>query len=126
MAVYRLDSLLTNSLPDINSYLWLTSDLQGTIENPEYYFNTTDPEVSEAADNLMLTQGWRRFKWESIFLKKSDLLQFIPELNGHFIRGRLTDRQTGRPIPDMTTYLASPSRLVRLYHNRSKKRSHSI
>ncbi|RDC65122.1 MG2 domain-containing protein [Adhaeribacter pallidiroseus] len=121
MAVYRLDSLPASALPDINSYLWLTSDLRGNIENPAYYFNSTDPEATLATDNLMLTQGWRRFKWESVFLKKSDSLQFIPELNGHFIRGSLTDRQTGRPIPNMSTFLGSPSRLVRLYHNRTKE-----
>ena len=121
MAVYRLDSLPAQALPDINSYLWLSSDLRGTIENPEYYFTAATPEVVEATDNLMLTQGWRRFKWESVFFKKSDSLQFIPELNGHFIRGRLTNRQTGKPIPNMSTFLGSPSRLVRLYHHRTKE-----
>ncbi|QNF33064.1 hypothetical protein HUW51_10080 [Adhaeribacter swui] len=120
LAVYRLDSLPTTTPPAINNYLWLTSDLRGTIENPEYYFSPASPEVAQAADNLMLTQGWRRFQWESVFFKKSDSIQFVPELNGHLIRGKITDRQTGQPVPNMATYLASPSRLVRLYHTTSK------
>ncbi|WP_146153655.1 hypothetical protein [Adhaeribacter arboris] len=116
VSVYRLDSLPSLPPPSINSYLWLSSDLRGTIENPEYYFTSGEPEVTTAADNLMLTQGWRRFRWESIFTNKRDSLEFVPELNGHLVRGRITQRGTGQPAPGILTYLASPSRLVRVYH----------
>ncbi|QMU30082.1 MG2 domain-containing protein [Adhaeribacter radiodurans] len=122
VAVYRLDSLPALAPPSINSYLWLSSDLRGTIENPEYYFTSTAPEVTAVANNLMLTQGWRRFRWEDVFKKKVDSLEFIPELNGHLIRGRITNRSTKQPEPNIVTYLASPSRLVRLYNSFSNEK----
>ncbi|MFC5271288.1 hypothetical protein [Adhaeribacter terreus] len=50
----------------IFSNLLLTSDLAGNIENPGFYFNNNLPETREALDNLLLTQGWRRFTWTQI------------------------------------------------------------
>lgn len=51
----------------ILSNLLLTSDLKGYIEKPGYYF--TEPRTTQKdahLDNLMLTQGWRRYSWKSI------------------------------------------------------------
>lgn len=39
----------------------LTSDLKGYIENPTFYFEENNPLSTIALDNLMLTQGWRRY-----------------------------------------------------------------
>lgn len=66
-AVYLYDTLQATfyGKDNIISYLWLSSDLKGSIQEPEYYFTET-PEAEEAADNLMLTQGWRRFKWKDV------------------------------------------------------------
>lgn len=50
----------------ILTHLLLTSDLRGHIEQPGYYFSSTEPEVALALDNLMLTQGWRRFTWPDV------------------------------------------------------------
>jgi hypothetical protein len=44
----------------------LTSDLKGYIEKPNYYFTTISEDVDKALDNLMLTQGYRRFAWKEI------------------------------------------------------------
>ncbi len=46
---------------DIKSYMLLTSDLRGEIENTGYYFMSKDPERKELLDILMMTQGWRRY-----------------------------------------------------------------
>jgi len=46
---------------NIKSYLLLTSDLRGEIENPGYYFMTPDQNRKELLDILLMTQGWRRF-----------------------------------------------------------------
>ncbi|RZK79902.1 MAG: hypothetical protein EOO92_08510, partial [Pedobacter sp.] len=50
----------------IFSNLLLTSDLKGYVEKPNYYFNKETDEVNRALDNLMLTQGYRRFSWKEI------------------------------------------------------------
>ncbi len=50
---------------NIRNYLFLGSDLKGFIEEPDFYF-TKNKEVFKALDYLMLTHGWRRFKWEEV------------------------------------------------------------
>jgi hypothetical protein len=57
---------------NILTYFLLTSELKGYIENPAFYFEEDNPLSTIALDNLMLTQGWRRYnipeigkgKWE--------------------------------------------------------------
>jgi hypothetical protein len=51
--------------PDISSYLLLESEIRGYIEQPAYYFDTTVADRYKALDNLLLTQGWRNFVWQS-------------------------------------------------------------
>jgi hypothetical protein len=113
MAVYRLDSLSTTPPSDIYSYLQLTADLRGHLENPEYYLRSTEPERLEAIDNLMLTQGWSRFKWEQA-LASIPVFAHLPELHGPIIEGRVLQPTTNIPLAGITTYLSSPSLLVRL------------
>ncbi len=50
----------------IISYLTLSSEVNGRIEQPGYYFDKTNTSAPIQLDILMLTQGWRRFKWESV------------------------------------------------------------
>jgi len=46
----------------IFSNLLLKSELRGYVEKPNYYFSTDTSNSDEALDNLMLTQGYRRFE----------------------------------------------------------------
>ncbi|MDR2281918.1 MAG: TonB-dependent receptor plug domain-containing protein [Sphingobacterium sp.] len=48
--------------PNIISTLLLSSDLNGYIENPGYYFDSNGVR-SRDLDLLMLTQGWRNINW---------------------------------------------------------------
>lgn len=51
---------------NIVSYLTLSSDIYGYIEEPGLYFVEDDPLASKKIDLLMRTQGWRRFDVEQI------------------------------------------------------------
>lgn len=51
---------------NINTWMLLSSDVKGYIDQPEYYFEADDRAHREAADLLMLTQGWRRYDWRLI------------------------------------------------------------
>ncbi|MFC6999240.1 hypothetical protein [Rufibacter roseus] len=117
MAVFRADSLEATDLADIKSYLWLNSDLKGTVENAASYFNLTDPQAEEAFDNLMLTHGWSRFKWDDVLSSEPLKLPHLPEFNGHLIYGKVTHKNTGRPAVGIRTYLSSPSRSIRFYNS---------
>jgi hypothetical protein len=56
----------TDSSNNIISHLMLTSELKGTVYNPAYYFSNNSDSVSGHLDLVMLTHGWRRFKWDDI------------------------------------------------------------
>lgn len=51
---------------NIISHLLLTSDIKGRVYNPAYYFADTTNAIAQHLDLVMLTHGWRRFKWEDI------------------------------------------------------------
>jgi hypothetical protein len=100
---------------DIASYLWLKSDLKGNVEDPGYYLKNTDAQTVEAADNLMLTHGWRRFVWEDVLSGKPARPQFLPELEGQIMSGRITDLRTNSPAANIIAYLSVPGKKLHLY-----------
>lgn len=106
MAVVRVDSL-EESGQNIVNYLYLSSELKGNIESPGYYFeNDNTVERKEVTDNLMLTHGWTRFKWEDVFLNKQPM-GFVPEYGGHILQGQLRARSGKTPAANILTYLTS-------------------
>jgi hypothetical protein len=110
MAVFKLDSLGAQRNENISTFLLLTSDLQGTIEDAAFYFEGDDRK--EAIDNLMLTHGWRRFRWDD--LTKTDSFRLAPEYRGHLITGNVKTLE-GKPVTGVITYLSSPDKVVRIY-----------
>ena len=84
------DSLLTNlsvAITDaaiaqpkhddhIISRLLLTGDLKGYIHQPGYYFSNTSDSVVRHRDLVMMTHGWRRYKWENIVAGKLPALRY--------------------------------------------------
>ena len=51
---------------NILTSLLLTSDLAGYVEKPNHYFTNDDINTQKELDNLLLTQGWRRFLWKNV------------------------------------------------------------
>ncbi len=120
VAVYRLDSLAATGSENILNYLWLTADLTGSIESPEYYLQEETDAVRQATNDLMLTHGWRRFRWTDVLQNKpAPIHPFIPEINGPVIQGTVTDPVSGKPLPNVFTYLSTPGKPIRLYVSRS-------
>jgi hypothetical protein len=115
MSVFRLDSLERLPASAINSYLLLNSDLRGNIESPLWYFEAPRAQAIPAIDNLMLTQGWRRFNWETVLQGKAPLIAFPPEYNGHLVTGRIIDSRNGKPAGNINGYLSVPGRRTQFY-----------
>jgi len=115
VSVYRLDSLTNEEDANIVSHLWLTSELKGSIESPGYYFNVITAETDKALDNLLLTQGWSRFKWADV-LSNNLLTKFtyLPEYNGPIVTGQLTSL-AGRPTTDVVAYMGIIGKRIQLY-----------
>jgi hypothetical protein len=59
-------SVLPAREENIFSGLLLTSDLKGYIHNPAYYFSEDNDTARTALDLVMMTNGWRRFKWTEL------------------------------------------------------------
>lgn len=118
IAVVRVDSLQRAAENDILSYLFIESDLIGSVESPEFYTHTDEPGVMQSLDNVMLTHGWRRFVWNDIIARQKHDLLHIPEFRGHIIRGKVTD-PSGAPKYGVLTYLSSPSRNIQIYGSSS-------
>jgi hypothetical protein len=123
MSVYRLDTYQTVEPGDITSYLWLSSDLHGNIESPEYYIKNND---AEATDNLMLTQGWRRFQWSEVLKNKPAAFAYLPEYNGHIVNGHIVNQATNTPVSDVLTYLGVPGKRVQVFTARSDSGGHLL
>ncbi|WP_420155704.1 hypothetical protein [Siphonobacter sp.] len=107
VAVYRLDSLQGDASEDIYSYLWLNSDLKGTVEAPAAYL--TDPTTN--VDLVMLTHGWSRFRWDEVM--RPVPFRYIPEYETHLLYGKVTINQ--QPVAKVPVYLAAPGKDVWLY-----------
>jgi len=75
-------SLITRG--NILSYFLLASDLKGRIENPGYYFRG-DTVANDDLDALLLTQGWRKYK----YTRDTAKLLWSPE-PGLAVSGRVT------------------------------------
>ena len=64
---------------NIFSNLLLTGDLRGHVHRPGYYFSSNADSVRQHLDLVMLTNGWRRFKWEDIVKGKFPQIKYQPE-----------------------------------------------
>jgi hypothetical protein len=114
LSVFMIDSLQKTGNINIVNYLYLLSDLKGNIESPDYYFNTTSVEAIRAADNLMLTHGWRRFKWQDILAEIKTPIESLAETEGHIIKVKALDVKTKMPIANANTYLSIPGKYFQI------------
>ena len=56
----------TSNSPNIESYLYLTSELKGEIDSKLLNLNDSTLAGKRQTDLLMMTQGWTNFLWNSI------------------------------------------------------------
>ncbi|MFD2719255.1 carboxypeptidase regulatory-like domain-containing protein [Hymenobacter monticola] len=88
---------------DIRTALLLTADLQGPVEQPGYYFADRSAATGRALDDLLLTQGWRRFVWKAVLANQWPETSYPREL-GPSLSGRVVDKRLA-PVPGATVSL---------------------
>lgn len=64
---------------NIYSALLLSADLKGGVYNPAYYFSSDEDSVRQHLDLVMMTNGWRRFKWEKLLANQWPEIKYQPE-----------------------------------------------
>ena len=110
MAVYKIDSIQTLDENNIQNYIWLSSDLTGNIENPASYFQNNDSNALLAMDELMLVNGWRRFKWENVLSIATPSFKYLPEYAGSIITGKMVQKGSTTPVKDISGFISMPSK----------------
>ena len=91
----------------IFSDLFLTSDIKGYIEKPNYYFTNITDHSRSNLDLLMLTQGYRRFEWKQLLSGNFPSLNYKAE-KGISISGNVKSL-LGKPIDNGNVTLISPN-----------------
>jgi hypothetical protein len=102
MSVRDMQAIPQNNFEEnIKTYLLLNSDLRGTIENPGYFFEKqNDPKRRYLLDLTMMTNGWRRFTWQSI-LNDTPKEREFPLEKGIYIKGKT--KALKKPYDDRST-----------------------
>lgn len=82
-------SLLVDASSNIFSDLLLTGDLKGHVHNPAFYFYNTDDSTKNYLDLVMLTHGWRRYKWDDIINEKKPVIGNEKETDYLQLKGKV-------------------------------------
>ena len=81
------DDTLSNNI--YSSFL-LSSELKGYIHDPAFYFLNSDDKTKKALDLVMLTNGWRHFKWEEVLNEKPEQLKYAVEKE-QYVEGEIVN-----------------------------------
>ncbi|MFN8357314.1 MAG: TonB-dependent receptor plug domain-containing protein [Spirosomataceae bacterium] len=114
---FSLAAVSESQIPDENlftehivSYLLMSSDLRGTIEQPAYYFDSDNPAAPRHLDLLMMTQGWRRFVWSDVAQNKVPAINYAIE-QGLTVSGRINNLRKKKDENPKATLLLNANNL---------------
>jgi hypothetical protein len=74
---------------NIVSHFLLSSEIKGKVYNPSYYFSNNSDSVAKHLDLVMLTNGWRRFKWEEVTRGQFPRLTYQRDTSYMYLSGKL-------------------------------------
>jgi alpha-2-macroglobulin-like protein len=113
------DQLITfadDKQDNLLSSMLLSSEVKGEIQEPSFYFDANEPKAKEALDYLLMTQGWRRFKWTEIDQPKIILSHDAEKVKT--LSGSITSKD-GKPVEDEVTLveLGNLKRIIKVRTN---------
>lgn len=98
----------------IFSSVLLSSDIKGYVHNPAYYFSSNEDSVRAHLDLVMMTNGWRRFKWEDALAGRWPVIKYLPQLY-LTVRGRVLGiRESELTGKDLTLMLKTKNDNVQI------------
>jgi len=98
----KLLSFADDKSSNILSNLLLEQDILGKVEEPKFYFDPKEEKADQALDYLLMTDGWRRFKWEEVIEEKMPAMAYQGEMAT--VGGIVYDNE-GKPIKGATITL---------------------
>ena len=84
---------------NILTEMLLASEIKGFIPHPEWFFQSDDDAHRRGLDLLMLTQGWRRFRWRDMAVPHTWELSH-PAEHTQMVTGSVNLYQTDDPYAD--------------------------
>ena len=108
IAVTNDNEVITDTTSSILSGILLRSELRGTIDNPEYYFQRGNKEAERAADLLMKTHGWTRYAIPEVINGKLSYPKIPFEMSQGF-SGIVKSGLIPKPVKDFKVSLISLS-----------------
>lgn len=91
----KLWSFADDKQEHILSWLLMSSELHGKIEEPQFYFKKEEVKSIPALDLVMLTHGYRYFDYID-YVKKDGQLKFTPDQD-NILSGVIVDKK-GEPV----------------------------
>lgn len=79
----------------ILSWLLLSSELKGKVEEPQFYFKKEEPKAIPSLDLVMLTHGYRYFDFID-YIVNEGTIKFLPDQD-NIVSGRIQDLK-GNPV----------------------------
>ncbi len=95
--------LYNDNSSNIFSQLFLSDELKGNIYNPAHYFEKDTDEINEQLDLVMMTHGWRRYKWDEIAKGKLPTITYPMDSDYLQIKGNIIVANS------QTNFKANPS-----------------
>ena len=92
VSVYRSDKRIPQK-DDIIADLLCASDIRGMISGLPGLFDPDNNSRRQQMDLVMLTHGWRRFRWADIRDDNSLKIKYPAEINGPILSGVLQDME---------------------------------
>ncbi|MBO9730884.1 MAG: TonB-dependent receptor plug domain-containing protein [Chitinophaga sp.] len=86
----KLWSFADDKQDHILSWLLMSSELSGKIEEPSFYFKQDEPKAEPALDLVMLTHGYRYFSYLPE-VKEGTSLKYLPD-DGYVLSGTILNK----------------------------------
>lgn len=100
----KLWSLADDKQDHILSWLLMSSELHGEVEEPQFYFRQQEKKAIPSLDLVMLTHGYRYFDYID-YIETTGKPKYNPDLNT-ILSGRITD-ELGRPVESIVYLISS-------------------
>ena len=78
-----------DSSDNIISRLLLTGDIKGNVYKPSYYFSNNSDSLQQQLDLVMLTNGWRRIKWNDVVAGNLPTIKYPNDTNYLTLAGKV-------------------------------------
>ncbi|MCM1311277.1 MAG: hypothetical protein NC206_02630 [Bacteroides sp.] len=98
LSVMDVSAMPCGKRGDIRTWMLLSSEVKGYIDNPEYYFEADDEVHRMAADTLMMVQGWRRYDWRLMTGQRGFERKVQPIEDKLYILGKISGRNKNEEL----------------------------